>query len=181
MRQGKRFDAFSGPSRRNFLKASAASIATSYLLPSSLLATEPGGSAAPVMPPATPTRVVLVIHGGAGVLTEKEMNKWSLTTRVFERALARSLAAGYKMLQKGGTSVDAVEAAVRVMENCGRFNAGAGAAFNADGRIELDAAIMGGNMSGSGKGTRDPRKRAGAVAAISHIKNPISAARAVME
>jgi beta-aspartyl-peptidase (threonine type) len=124
---------------------------------------------------------VLVIHGGAGVLKEKEMKDWRLTPCKFERALARSLAAGYKALQKGGTSVDAVEAAVRVMEDCGRFNAGAGAAFDADGRIELDAAIMEGNMTDSGEGTRDPRQRAGAVAAISHIKNPISAARAVME
>jgi beta-aspartyl-peptidase (threonine type) len=109
------------------------------------------------------------------------MKDWTLTELDFEQALARSLDAGYKALQKGGTSVDAVEAAVRYMEDCTLFNAGAGAAFNADGRIELDAAIMDGNTIGSGDGTRDSRKRAGAVAAVSHIRNPISAARAVME
>jgi beta-aspartyl-peptidase (threonine type) len=101
---------------------------------------------------------------------------------MFERALARSLARGYDVLKKkGGTSVDAVEAAIRFMEDCGLFNAGAVAALDADGRVELDAAIMEGNLTGNGEGTQDPRKKAGAVAAVSHIKNPISAARGVME
>jgi beta-aspartyl-peptidase (threonine type) len=105
-----------------------------------------------------------------------------LTRHDFEQALARSLAAGYSKLgQKNCTSVDAVEAAVRVMEDCDLFNAGLGAAFNSDGRVELDAAIMEGTMIGRGEGKQDPRKRAGAVAAVTHVKNPISAARAVME
>lgn len=152
------------------------------LLPSSLFAIEPGGSAASTMSSSRPKRVVLVIHGGAGVITEEEMKAEGLTRREFEHALVRSLAAGYDALKrKGGTSVDAVEAAVRVMEDCDLFNAGVGAAFNSDGRVELDAAIMEGKMTGHGEGKQDPRRRAGAVAAVTHIKNPISAARAVME
>ena len=129
-----------------------------------------------------PKKVVLVIHGGSGVLTDQEMKTEALVRQDFEQALARALSAGYRTLQqKDRTSVDAVEAAVRVMEDSGLFNAGRGAAFSRDGRVELDAAIMEGKMEGQGEGKKDPRKRAGAVAAVTHIKNPISAARAVME
>lgn len=129
-----------------------------------------------------PKKVVLVIHGGSGVLTEQEMKNEALVRQDFEQALTRALSAGYRTLrQKDRTSVDAVEAAVRVMEDSELFNAGRGAAFNSDGRVELDAAIMEGKMEGQGEGKKDPRKRAGAVAAVTHIKNPISAARAVME
>jgi L-asparaginase / beta-aspartyl-peptidase len=131
--------------------------------------------------PGQPPRTVLVIHGGAGVLAEKEIKALGLTREDFEQALAQALAAGYQALQRGKTSVDAVEAAIRVLEDCELFNAGRGAAFTSDGRVELDAAIMEGNMQGRGEGKKDPRKRAGAVAAVTHIKNPISAARAVME
>jgi beta-aspartyl-peptidase (threonine type) len=67
------------------------------------------------------------------------------------------------------------------MEDSGLFNAGRGAAFTSDGRVELDAAIMEGKVKGEGEGKRNPRKRAGAVTGVSHIRNPISAARAVME
>jgi beta-aspartyl-peptidase (threonine type) len=91
------------------------------------------------------------------------------------------LQAGYQAWKKGEPSVVAVEEAIRVMEDSGLFNAGRGAAFTSDGRVELDAAIMEGKMTGKGEGKRDPRKRAGAVAGVWHIKNPISAARAVME
>jgi beta-aspartyl-peptidase (threonine type) len=127
-------------------------------------------------------RTVLVIHGGAGVLTPEEMKQEGLVRENFEKGLAQALRKGYEALQeKGATSVDAVEAAIRVMEDSELFNAGRGAAFNSDGRVELDAAIMEGRMEGEGEGTNDPRKRAGAVAAVTHLKNPISAARAVME
>lgn len=133
-------------------------------------------------PPPTLQTVVLVIHGGAGTLTEQEMKAEGLSRRDFEQALAQALSAGYQALQqKGGTSVDAVEAAIRVMEDSELFNAGRGAAFNNDGRVELDASIMEGKMEGQGDGKKDPRKRAGAVAAVTHVKNPISAARAIME
>jgi len=85
--------------------------------------------------------------------------------------LEKALQKGFGALQKpGGTSLDAVEAAIRVLEDSSRFDAGKGAVFNREGRNELNAAVMEG---------RD--KRAGAVAGICRIKNPISAARAVME
>jgi beta-aspartyl-peptidase (threonine type) len=124
---------------------------------------------------------VLVIHGGAGVLTKEEMDDAGLTSEDFERALACALRAGHHAIQQGRTCVDAVETTVRSMEDCGLFNAGRGAAFNSDGRVELDSAIMEGRTQGAGEGKGDPRKRAGAVTGVAHIKNPISAARAVME
>jgi beta-aspartyl-peptidase (threonine type) len=144
-------------------------------------------------PPAPALRkgpkVVLVIHGGAGVLTEAEMKEESLKSekplrrKDYEDALALALKAGYEAWRqdKETAHIDAVEAAIREMENSGLFNAGRGAAFTSDGRVELDAAIMEGKMEGTGEGKSDPRKRAGAVAGVCHIKNPISAARAVME
>jgi beta-aspartyl-peptidase (threonine type) len=84
--------------------------------------------------------------------------------------LEAALRAGYASLREGGTSLDAVEAAVRVLEDAPEFNAGRGAVFSHDGRNELDAAIMEGRT-----------KRAGAVAGVTHLKNPVSCARAVME
>ncbi len=84
-------------------------------------------------------------------------------------ALDEALQAGYRVL-KGGTSLDAVCAAVAVLEDSPLFNAGRGAVYNADGRHELDAAVMDGEQL-----------RAGAVAAVSRIRNPVLAARAVME
>jgi beta-aspartyl-peptidase (threonine type) len=143
---------------------------------------EPGPMRASKQQPDPSKKTLLVIHGGAGVLTEQEMKAEGLVRSDFEQALARALAAGHEAVKdKGRTSVNAVEAAIRVMEDSGLFNAGRGAAFNSDGRVELDAAIMEGNMTGQGEGKRDPRKRAGAVTGVAHIKNPISAARAVME
>ncbi|MFO0843836.1 MAG: isoaspartyl peptidase/L-asparaginase [Gemmataceae bacterium] len=133
-------------------------------------------------------KAALVIHGGAGVLTAEEMagekldDGTPLTRELFESALADALEAGHKALQ-AGSAVDAVEAAVRVMEDCELFNAGRGAALNQDGQAELDAAIMEGDTSDArrGVGKRDGRKRAGAVTGVTHVKNPISAARAVLE
>jgi beta-aspartyl-peptidase (threonine type) len=112
-----------------------------------------------------------------------------LKRKHYEDALAQALKAGYDAWRKKKETahVDAVEAAIRVMEDSELFNAGHGAALNHDGRAELDAAIMEGKMGDWKKGDpeaggkKDPRKRAGAVAAVWHIKNPISAARAVME
>ena len=157
----------------------------------------PGGERAARPAPALRNgpKVVLVIHGGAGVLTEPEMKKEKLENgeplkrEHYEDALARALKAGYEALRqnKETAHVDAVEAAIRVMEDSELFNAGHGAALNHDGRAELDAAIMEGKMGEwtqgdpETEGKKDPRKRAGAVAAVWHIKNPISAARAVME
>jgi beta-aspartyl-peptidase (threonine type) len=138
----------------------------------------------------TPAKVVLVIHGGAGVLSQAEMakapmeNGQPVTSKEFENGLAAALEAGFRALQ-GKTSVDAVEAAIRSMEDCDLFNAGRGAVFTHDGRVEMDAAIMSGRTESEGNdptpGKRDARKRAGAVSGVTHVKNPISAARAVME
>ena len=124
-------------------------------------------------------KTVLVIHGGAGVLTPDEMKKEGLQREDYEEVLAEALSSGYRVLmQEGKTGVDAVEAAIRVMEDSELFNAGRGAVLNHDGRVELDAAIMEGRTEGEGEGKGDPRKRAGAVAGVTHVKNPISAARA---
>ena len=110
----------------------------------------------------------LVIHGGAGVLERERMTPEIDAEQ--RKALTEALKAGKAVLAGGGEAVDAVEAAVMVLENHPGFNAGKGAVFNAAGGIELDAAIMRGD-------TRD----AGAVAGITHTKNPIKLARAVME
>jgi L-asparaginase / beta-aspartyl-peptidase len=118
---------------------------------------------------AEPARkAMLVIHGGAGTITRSTMTPE--LEKQYRDALAESLRTGHAILQKGGSSLDAVEAAVRTMEDNPLFNAGKGAVFTHEGRNELDASIM------EGKG-----KRAGSVAGVTIIRNPISAARAVME
>ncbi len=112
-------------------------------------------------------RVVLAVHGGAG---DRPRDEGGPRTKLLEKGLENALAAGYQKLKKGGTSLDAVEAAIRVLEDDPHFNAGRGAVFTHEGRNELDASIMEGKT-----------KKAGAVAGVTTIKNPISAARAVME
>jgi len=129
-------------------------------------------------------RALLIVHGGAGVLDAADMKEAGTTPEDYEAALAASLRAGYRAL-RDGTSVDGVEEAVRSMEDSGRFNAGRGAALNREGKARHDAAIMEGKMTppdgGQLLGKRDPRRRAGAVGDLRQVKNPISAARAVME
>ena len=110
----------------------------------------------------------LVIHGGAGVLSKKEMTPESESA--YRAVLEQSLRAGYAVLQTNGTSTDAVVAAIQVMEDSPLFNAGRGAVLNSEGQVELDAAIM----EGAGR-------KAGSVAAVKHLKNPIMTARLVME
>ena len=110
---------------------------------------------------------VLLIHGGAGVIRrdltpEKE--------KLVRADLEAALNAGYAVLKRGGNSLDAVTQAILVMENSPRFNAGKGAVFTHDGHNELDSAIMDGATL-----------RAGAVAGVQHVKNPVLLARAVME
>ncbi len=110
----------------------------------------------------------LAIHGGAGVI-----ERGSLTPEreaAYRAAMQAALDAGSAVLKKGGSSLDAVEATIRVLEDDPLFNAGRGAVFTADGRNELDASIMDGGS-----------RRAGAVAGVTRTKNPISLARAVME
>jgi beta-aspartyl-peptidase (threonine type) len=110
----------------------------------------------------------LVIHGGAGTILKKHMTPEK--EKAYQDALQQALQAGYDILSKGGTALDAVEAAVRVMEDSPLFNAGKGAVFTHEGINELDAAIMNGKTLA-----------AGAIASVTTIKNPITAARAVME
>ncbi|MDP2424289.1 MAG: isoaspartyl peptidase/L-asparaginase [Bacteroidales bacterium] len=111
---------------------------------------------------------VLVIHGGAGNMQESKMTPEKLADA--HSGLQKALDAGENILKAGGTALDAVEATIRVLEDCPVFNAGRGAVFNADGQIELDASIMDGS-----------NLQAGAVAGVHTIKNPITAAREVME
>ncbi|SEG41628.1 isoaspartyl peptidase/L-asparaginase family protein [Bosea lathyri] len=111
--------------------------------------------------------IALAIHGGCGTLPKAEMTdgEWAQA----RADLASSLRAGWAILTKGGGAVDAVEAAVRVMEDSPHFNAGHGAAFNADGDHELDASIMDGATLA-----------AGALCGVRRIRNPVSAAKVLM-
>lgn len=110
----------------------------------------------------------IVIHGGAGTIREADMTDEK--EQAYRAKLHEALEAGYTILAGDGTSLDAIEAAIRVMENSPLFNAGKGAVFTAEGTNELDASIMEGKSL-----------NAGAVAGVRHIKNPITAARKVME
>ena len=113
-------------------------------------------------------RVMLVMHGGAGTITRQSMTPDR--EKQYRDGMEQALRTGQAILMKGGTSLDAVEASIRILEDNPLFNAGKGAVFTHEGRNELDAAIMEGKT-----------KKAGAVAGVTIIKNPISAARAVME
>ena len=113
-------------------------------------------------------KYLLVIHGGAGTILRSQMTPES--ERAYTEALTKALQTGYDILNRGGTALDAVEATVKVMEDDPLFNAGKGAVFTNEGKNELDAAIMDGRT-----------RAAGAVAGVTTIRNPISAARAVME
>lgn len=110
----------------------------------------------------------IVIHGGAGTILQKNMT--AEREQAYRQKLTEALTAGYAVLDTGGTSVDAVEAAILVMENSELFNAGKGAVFAHDSTNQLDAAIMDGKTL-----------NAGAVAGVRHIKNPIRLARLVMD
>ncbi|SER40404.1 isoaspartyl peptidase/L-asparaginase family protein [Pedobacter rhizosphaerae] len=113
-------------------------------------------------------KYVMVIHGGAGTILKKNMTPEKEAAYI--AVLTQALKAGYTQIKAGKSSLDAVEATIHVLENDPHFNAGKGAVFTHDGRNELDAAIMEGKTL-----------KAGAVAGVTTIKNPISAARAVME
>lgn len=110
----------------------------------------------------------MVIHGGAGVIKKENFTPEKLAA--YEAALNTALDTGDKILANGGTALDAVEATIKTMENSPLFNSGKGAVFTHAGSNSLDASIMSGV-------DRD----AGAVGGVSVVKNPISAARAVME
>jgi L-asparaginase / beta-aspartyl-peptidase len=140
-----------------------------FILPLSITA-QKGGRFREVKQLQSPQnpRLGFVIHGGAGVIS-----KGSLTPekeKEYRAKLEEAVMAGYKALQDGKSGLDAVEIAIRILEDSPLFNAGKGAVFTADGKNELDASIM------DGKGLR-----AGAVAGLHRVKNPISLARKVME
>src|SRR5881409_3402812 len=113
-------------------------------------------------------RCGLVIHGGAGTIDRAKMTPEK--EHEYRAGLERALRAGYEILKRGGSSLDATESAVRVLEDDPHFNAGKGSVFTSAGTNEMDAAIMDGKTLA-----------AGAVAALKHVKNPISLARLVME
>ena len=113
-------------------------------------------------------KIGLVVHGGAGTMERGKMT--SEKEREYRAGIENALRTGWEILQRGGSSLDATEAAVRVFEDDPLFNAGKGSVFTAAGTNEMDAAIMDGKTL-----------KAGAVACIQHVKNPISLARLVME
>ena len=113
-------------------------------------------------------KYVLVIHGGAGTIVKSNMT--AKQEDEYKAKLTEALKAGYAEIQKGNSSVDAVAASIMIMEDSPLFNAGKGAVFTAEGTNELDASIMYGKD-----------KSAGAIAGVHTIKNPITAAIAVMQ
>ncbi|UXI70743.1 isoaspartyl peptidase/L-asparaginase [Tahibacter amnicola] len=116
---------------------------------------------------AAEVKPVLVIHGGAGVMKKSLAPE---RRKAIETALHEALSAGYGVLKDGGSSLEAATAAVVVLEDSPYFNAGKGAVFNHDGKNELDASVMDGAT-----------RRAGSVAGLHRVKNPVRLARAVME
>lgn len=125
------------------------------------------GEVAQLQGPQNP-RVSFVIHGGAGVIKKGTLSE--AQEREYTAKLEEALQAGYKALVAGKSALDAVEIAIRILEDSPLFNAGKGAVFTNDGKNELDASIMDGKTLG-----------AGAVAGLQRVKNPITLARAVME
>jgi beta-aspartyl-peptidase (threonine type) len=112
--------------------------------------------------------IVLAVHGGAGVIERSQMTP--ALEADYRAGVAAALERGHRVLAQGGSSLDAVIAAVSTFEDDPLFNAGRGAAFTADGRNELDAAVMDGATL-----------KAGAVTLVTTVKNPVQLARLVME
>jgi beta-aspartyl-peptidase (threonine type) len=125
-------------------------------------------SVATLSPADAAPKWAIVIHGGAGVIERKDLTPEQ--EAAYRESLTRAIGAGIAVLKTGGTSLDAVEATIVLMEDDPLFNAGRGAVFTAEGRNELDAAIMDGRTLA-----------AGAVAGVTRTRHPISLARRVME
>ena len=113
-------------------------------------------------------KITLVIHGGAGTITRQNMTPEK--EKAYKQTLEMALRTGYAVLKKGGTSMDAVEATIHVMEDSPLFNAGKGAVFTHDGKNELDAAVMDGQ-----------NLKAGAATGVTTVRSPISLARKIMD
>ncbi|HYI00333.1 isoaspartyl peptidase/L-asparaginase [Hyalangium sp.] len=155
------------PSRRTLLPVLAVLAALSGCVSAqsaakeeALLASEP--------PPKRKLQWGIVIHGGAGAIRREALTPEK--EAAYRAKLTEALQAGHALLARGGTSLDAVSAAIRILEDSPLFNAGKGAVFNHTGQNELDASIMDGRTLA-----------AGAVAGLHHVKNPIDLARKVME
>lgn len=125
----------------------------------SMLATSPASGEEPP--------VAIAIHGGAGTLSRETID--ARQEAELRERLHAAVTAGHRVLVAGGTSIEAVTVAIRLLEDSPLFNAGRGAVFNAEGRVELDASIMNGAT-----------RQAGAVAAVHRVRNPIDLALAVM-
>ncbi|MBX6365378.1 MAG: isoaspartyl peptidase/L-asparaginase [Gemmatimonadetes bacterium] len=145
-------------------RRSAALLAGALLLQGSALAV----NAHAQQPAAERPSFFLVVHGGAGTIRKADMTPEQ--EKAYRETMTRAIQAGYAVLQRGGASLDAVTAAINVLEDSPLFNAGKGAVFTNAGTNELDASIMDGATL-----------KAGAVAGVKHIKNPIDLARAVMD
>lgn len=111
---------------------------------------------------------VLIVHGGAGTILKKDMTPEK--EAAYENKIREALQAGYDILQNGESSLNAVQAAIRVLEDSPLFNAGKGAVFTNEGKNEMDASIMDGKSL-----------NAGAISGVTNLKNPIDGARAVMD
>src|ERR1700751_882016 len=114
-------------------------------------------------PARSPRQPVLLIHGGAWAMPDDAV-------AAHERGIANALAAGWAVLSKNGSALDAIEAAITVMEDDDTFDAGRGSFLTRDGRVQLDALMMDGSTL-----------RAGGVGCVERIRNPIFAARRVLE
>jgi beta-aspartyl-peptidase (threonine type) len=141
-----------------------------FVFISIMIFTVPSMAQETIVPATTgrPGSFVLVIHGGAGTILKKNMTPER--EEAYQEALTKALQTGYTILQSGGSALDAVEATVMILEDHPLFNAGRGAVFTHEGKNELDASIMDGSTLS-----------AGAVASVTTIKNPVTAARKVME
>ncbi|MBS3745983.1 MAG: isoaspartyl peptidase/L-asparaginase [Wenzhouxiangellaceae bacterium] len=112
--------------------------------------------------------VAIAIHGGAGTISRESLT--AERERTIREALEEAIRAGHAVLEKDGAAVDAVTAAITVLEDAPEFNAGRGAVLTSEGQVEMDASLMTGHDLG-----------AGAVASVQGIRHPILAARAVLE
>lgn len=114
------------------------------------------------------TEVAIVIHGGAGTILKQNMTPE--LEQAYKKVLEEAVRTGYAILKNGGSSIEAVEKTINILEDSPLFNAGKGAVFTNQGKNELDASIMDGKTL-----------KAGAIAGVTTVKNPIDLARAVME
>lgn len=156
--------------RRRFMLDVVRGLSAAALLPHlhPIVPAQSPASRAFLAPKHVQSKIRFVIHGGAGTILKSEMS--AEREREYRAKLTEALMTGYNILKKGGAGLDAVEATIRMMEDSPLFNAGKGAVFTNAGTNELDASIMDGKTL-----------KAGAVASLKHIKNPISLARLVME